>query len=326
MAQYIPQTQREGGEAKPQSVPSNNEALSKIIKNELSRTGMHDEFERNSLIMDLNDKKNNYIKQKDNKIEQNKIIEGLNERANIEVFHDSQKRNMATILNDPSRFGSNAYDRLGDENAKFFSSIISSSIMPTNRNNIMGYINPETNDFVSAEEINDILSSNNVDKSSIETMKVLLDDTIRQAGEIQPSENSDFNYQKEFDNIKNKVIETGNLYSLTNDKIFGNRVFKNDLESAIMKGTYADLGITADQIKDPTPKDGKITEADAKKISEALIKDENMLKDYLAEYYTKALEQNFNNNLSPAVKRNKKMNQYTPQSLAMENDPYEFMK
>ena len=45
MAQYIPQTQREGGEAKPQSVPSNNEALSKIIKNELSRTGMHDEFE-----------------------------------------------------------------------------------------------------------------------------------------------------------------------------------------------------------------------------------------------------------------------------------------
>ena len=83
-----------------------------------------------------------------------------------------------------------------------------------------------------------------------------------------------------------------------------------------MKGTYADLGITADQIKDPTPKDGKITEADAKKISEALIKDENMLKNYLAEYYTKALEQNFNNNLSPAVKRNKKMNQYTPQAIA----------
>ena len=47
---------------------------------------------------------------------------------------------------------------------------------------------------------------------------------------------------------------------------------------------------------------------------DVIIQDKNMLKDYLAEYFTKALEQNYNNNLSPTARRNMQMNQTEPQA------------
>jgi hypothetical protein len=144
----------------------------------------------------------------------------------------------------------------------------------------------------------------NVDEASREGMKVLLDDVVRRSEQVQPGENANFNYQKEYNNIKNKIIESGNLNSLSIDKIFGNRTFKDDLTSAIQNGTYEEMGISSDQIKDPTPRDGKITPEDAKSISDMVMQDEVLLKEYLAEYYTKALEQNWNNNLSEEVRKN----------------------
>ena len=75
------------------------------------------------------------------------------------------------------------------------------------------------------------------------------------------------------------------------------------------------MGIPEAQVQDPTPEDGRITSEDAKIISSAIMQDKEMLKDYLTEYYTKALEQNYNNNLSPAIRRNMKMNQNKPQSI-----------
>ena len=38
-------------------------------------------------------------------------------------------------------------------------------------------------------------------------------------------------------------------------------------------------------------------------ITSSILRDDDMLKNYLADYYTKAMEQNWNNNLSPEVKR-----------------------
>ena len=97
--------------------------------------------------------------------------------------------------------------------------------------------------------------------------------------------------------------------------MFGERVFRDDLQSAIKLGTYKDMGVPEDQIKDPTPEDGKITDEDASMITDIILADDDTLKEYLAEYFTKAMEQNWNNNLSPIVRRNKEMNQYTPQAI-----------
>ena len=100
-----------------------------------------------------------------------------------------------------------------------------------------------------------------------------------------------------------KMIETGDVRSLATDKIYGNRVFKDDLMESIASGTYADLGLSEEQIKnmDPTPND-KITYEDAAQITSSIMKDEDQLKNYLAEYYTNILEQNYYKNLHPDVR------------------------
>ena len=76
------------------------------------------------------------------------------------------------------------------------------------------------------------------------------------------------------------------------------------------------MGLTQDQVfgLDPT-KDGNISNEDALAITAEVVKDQDMLKDYLTEYFTKAVEQNYNNNLSEDVKQQKE-----------QDDPYEFMR
>ena len=154
------------------------------------------------------------------------------------------------------------------------------------------------------EEINQLVKGRQVDQGSIAGIKALVDDSVRTAENVKLGEDSEFNYQKEHDNIKNKVIDVGDTRSLATDKIFGNRVFKDDLMSSIQMGTYKDLGLTDKQVQDldPTP-DGKISSSDAEVITSSVLSNPNLLKDYLADYYTKAMEQNWNNNLSPEVKR-----------------------
>ena len=171
-------------------------------------------------------------------------------------------------------------------------------------------------EWMSFDQITEMLNSKKVDEGSRAGIKALTDDVVRKAEALQPDEDSTFNYQKEFNNVKNKIIEPGNLDSLTYDKIFGNRVFADDLQSAISAGTYEDMGLTKDQVLklDPTP-DGKVSKEDALMITKKIISDKEVLKNYLTEYYTKAMEQNWNNNLSTEVKK-----------IAKENDQHEFMK
>jgi len=162
---------------------------------------------------------------------------------------------------------------------------------------------------MSFDQITEVLEAKRIDEASKGGMKALVDDAVRKAEAVQPNEDGTFNYQKEFNNVKNKIVETGNVQSLAHDKIFGNRVFADDLKSAIATGTYKDMGIPENQVQDPTPGDGKITNEDVEIISGKIMSDEKMLKMYLTEYYTKAIEQNYNNNLSIEVKNNKKPKQ-----------------
>ena len=171
--------------------------------------------------------------------------------------------------------------------------------------------------FMSIDEIqSQLIDANKLDETARKGVKAIIDDSIRQAQDVLPGQNSKFNYQKEFNNIKNKIVNNSNLNSLVNDRIFGNRVFKEDLTSAISLGTYEQMGLTQDQVfgLDPT-KDGNISNEDALAITAEVVKDQDMLKDYLTEYFTKAVEQNYNNNLSEDVKQQKE-----------QDDPYEFMR
>ena len=248
----------------------------------------------------------------------------VKEMINREVQADKQyltkamdlKTNITSTLTDTNKFGHNPTAKLGAENAEFLSSISKGEIELSFKGKNAGY-QMTNGTFMSIDEIqSQLIDANKLDETARKGVKAIIDDSIRQAQDVLPGQNYKFNYQKEFNNIKNKIVNNSNLNSLVNDRIFSNRVFKEDLTSAISLGTYEQMGLTQDQVfgLDPT-KDGNISNEDALAITAEVMKNQDMLKDYLTEYFTKAVEQNYNNNLSEDVKQQKE-----------QDDPYEFMR
>ena len=88
-----------------------------------------------------------------------------------------------------------------------------------------------------------------------------------------------------------------------------------------MTATYEDLGVSLSeeeiQALDPT-NDGKISFADAMVIFAELMSNKERAKDYVADYYTKFMEQNFNNSISEETKAQADLNSND------QYDPYEF--
>ena len=278
-----------------------NEDLYKVMNNELERDPNLSTEERENLTNELHGMKEEYANS-DNTGRAN-IEAELVEKAQSMTQPEEFKKTIANTITDTENFGHDLLEKLGDQ-APHFASIADGSKPVIYQEKKAGY-EMANGEWMSFDSIIDMLNGMKVDQGSRGGLKVLLDDVIAKAEEIQPGEDAEFNYQKEYNNIKEKIVESGNIKSLTVDNHFGNRTFKDDLMSAIQKGTYEQMGVTKDQIQDPTPGDGKITEEDAKVIYETITKDETMLKDYLAEYFTKALEQNWNNNLSQEVRTKK---------------------
>ena len=308
--EYVPQSQQPMEQAQPQAMPSENEMFLKIMNEELNRDPKVTPEKREEIFGFAMNRKERFAN--GDKNEQANVQQETVEMAQMMTVPEEFKKKIAETLTDDTGFGHNPVEKLGPM-ANNIVNIINGTSQPIFKNKVPGY-EMEDGKWMSMEEITDMLSGMKLDQGSKEGMKVLLDDTVRKAESIQDGDDPTFNYQKEFNNIKQKIVETGDINSLVQDKIFGNRTFKDDLMSAIQKGTYADMGIPEAQIQDPTPEDGRITPEDAKIISNTIMQDKEMLKDYLTEYYTKALEQNYNNNLSPAIRRNMEMNQTKPQA------------
>ena len=306
----MPQSQQPMEQAQPQAMPSQNEMFLKLMNDELNRDPQVTPEKREEIFGFAMNRKERFAN--GDKNEQANVQQETVEMAQMMTVPEEFKKKIAETLTDDTGFGHNPVEKLGPM-ANNIVNIINGTSQPIFKDKVPGY-EMEDGKWMSMEEITDMLSGMKLDQGSKEGMKVLLDDTVRKAESIQDGDDPTFNYQKEFNNIKQKIVETGDINSLVQDKIFGNRTFKDDLMSAIQKGTYADMGIPEAQIQDPTPEDGRITPEDAKIISNTIMQDKEMLKDYLTEYYTKALEQNYNNNLSPAIRRNMEMNQTKPQA------------
>tara|TARA_R110002020_G_scaffold259366_1_gene473267 strand:+ start:10618 stop:11601 length:984 start_codon:yes stop_codon:yes gene_type:complete len=309
--EYVPQSQQPVEQTAPQAMPSQNEMFLKLMNEELNRDPKVTTQEREDLTKKTLELKKDFAN--GDKNEQANIQQQTVEMAQMMTVPEEFKKKIAETLTDSENFGHNPVEKLGVY-APDIINIMNGSSQPIFKDKVPGY-EMNNGEWMSMEDITDMVNNMKLDQGSKEGMKVLMDDVVRKAEDVQPGDDPSFNYQKEYNNIKEKIVETGNISSLTIDKIFGNRTFKDDLISAIQKGTYTDMGIPEAQVQDPTPEDGKITSEDAKIISGMIMQDETMLKDYLAEYFTKALEQNYNNNLSPASRRNMQMNQTKPQAI-----------
>jgi len=242
-----------------------------------------------------------------------KLEQGVVDEGKKLIEKEGLRKELADILSDTSGFGHNPMEKLG-KYANDMADIVSGKKEIVYKDGKPGY--KMIDGWQSISQISDGIKKQRIDQASQKGIKALIDDSVRKAENIQPGENSEFNWNKEYNNIKNKIIDVGDLSSLAIDKIFGNRIFKDDLESVISNGTYEDMGLTEEQINtmDPT-NDGVVSKEDAMVITQALMQDQDMLKDHLAVYYTKAMEQNWNNNLSTEIQANKKINEMKPKSL-----------
>jgi len=156
--------------------------------------------------------------------------------------------------------------------------------------------------YMTIEEIQEMVKEGGVDKKSFSSLETLITEAASDAKNRQIGENSQFNHFNYFNSIKNNIVKNGNLRSIaTNTNPFG-RVFANDLEESILKGSYEKMGLNTSQVDnmDPTP-ETPITAEDARQISQLILDDKEMLTDYVSEYYTNFAEQNFNANLKPEV-------------------------
>ena len=129
----------------------------------------------------------------------------------------------------------------------------------------------------------------------------------RQTGyDGSPEDNITFNYDKNYDFINNTLIQNGDFNSLTTDEIMPGRIFKNDFirmiqgktnsAGTMVQGTtYADLGITPEALEGADKNaDDAIDEGEAKAIYNAIMKNKEMSRQYLSNYFVTFLENNFN--------------------------------
>jgi len=270
------------------------------------------EDQQNQIANMLKDMKQEYLST-DDKIQKGKLNEKVLGLSNAIIQGETFIYETSDALADTNTFSKHSYDTLDPDVKAALPDILNKKTYPIIKGGKPGY---EVNgNFMTYGQIQDEVQKVRIDKSSINKYNVLLTDVIKNASKIESSEFSDFNFKKTRANVYDNLVTQGNVGSMANNPLVGNRVFRDDLELAITKGTYKDFGITDDMIVDPTPADNNITPEDAKVIYKAIEKDEKLLTNVLTDYLTQSLSNNHYTNLKPEVQRNRKMNQSTPQSM-----------
>tara|TARA_Y100000004_G_C8934528_1_gene421493 strand:+ start:162 stop:1121 length:960 start_codon:yes stop_codon:yes gene_type:complete len=298
----------------PQSQLSQYESFVKQINISKERDPGPNKNEKDQINKYITNKKEEYLKSDNNK--KGEINDEITKYANNIVTNENFIGEISDALTNSSSFTENSYNQLGNLGPQLLD-IINKKNKPINKGEKLGYL--IDGKFMTAGQIQQKIKSVQLDQDSIKKFNIMRDDIITNASKIQSSEFSEFNQSKIRENVYDNLVSVGNISSLANDTIIGNRTFKNDFKKALTAGTYKDLGITDDMIKDPTPADNKITAEDADIIFNNISKDEEMFKNMLTDYFTNSLSNNHYTNLSPQIQRDRKMNQYTPQSTQSNN-------
>ena len=152
--------------------------------------------------------------------------------------------------------------------------------------------------YMTMKDIKKLVDKHKIDRDSQNKIRTIIEKEVSNAEAfVAGDERKSFNREAVKMNFMNNVLnsENANLSSLATHKHWGATSWKQDLTEALVKGSYEDLGITNQQAKsqDPTPKT-PITGRDAVVIVENIMKNQRLLKETLAEYYTQYAENNYN--------------------------------
>ena len=158
-----------------------------------------------------------------------------------------------------------------------------------------GRIGIEVNgEFKSISTIRQELDKNKIDQTSIEALesyRVVARDSTKP-----------FSYENTKTDIMNNLISKGSYNSLKNDEIIPGRIFRKDLAESLMNKTYSDLGINEEtfaDIENVNASDG-INVEEAENIIRYLEQDQGAMKEVMADYYTRYIQQNASDVIDPA--------------------------
>ena len=260
------------------------------------------EDQQNQIAKTLKDMKKKYLST-DDKMEKGRLNDKISGLANAVVQNETFIYETSDALADTKTFSKHSYDTLNPDVKAALPDILNKRTYPVVKGGKTGY---EINgNFMTLGQIQDEVKKARIDKASVDRYNVMRDDVVAGAAKIQSSEYAEFNYGKTRANVYDNLVTQGNPKSMANNPLVGNRVFRDDLEEAITKGTYKDLGITDDMIVDPTPADNNITPQDAKVIYKAIENEPELLQNVLTDYLTQSLANNHYTNLDPEIQRNR---------------------
>ena len=165
------------------------------------------------------------------------------------------------------------------------------------KNNVYGY--EIEGQVVSLEDARRIIDMHTMDNSSKNVLAGVMEyaqtlGSFEDAGELNT-----------FDiaaKVRNEVVKKGNINSLINDNhvLTEGGSFKQDLLNRLQGMKYEDVGITEDMLSniDKNLEEVKIsdgiTKDEAELIANELLKDDKLTKDYLTNYFTQHIKDQYN--------------------------------
>ena len=156
----------------------------------------------------------------------------------------------------------------------------------------------EPGTYMTMDQLETLVDQYKIDRESQNKIRAVIEKEVSNAEAfIGGDTRKTFNRAAVKMNFMNNVLnsESANLTSIATHKHWGSTSWKEDISKALVLGSYEELGITRRQVKsnDPTPRT-PITTEDINVIVDNIMKNEELLKETLAEYYTSYAEKNYN--------------------------------
>ena len=162
-----------------------------------------------------------------------------------------------------------------------------------NSDGVYGYLmtNPQTGNknWMSLRNIGSLVKSQSFDKNSKKIIQAMGQDMYDRS---QLEDAGEFDREGVRRKVRSSIIDRGNIRSLTSDKMLDDS-FENNLASVVKGISYKNLGID---------KEGNLDDNDAKQIVGTMLMDKETHLNYLTDYYTDFMAQNWR----PKKKNSKK--------------------
>lgn len=164
-------------------------------------------------------------------------------------------------------------------------SILRGDLQPTiDVDGTYGYYmsNPQTGNksFMSLRNVGGLVKSNSFDKNSKKIIHAMAQNMIDTSSLEGAGE---FDHRAMKHKVRTSIVERGNIRSLTHDKHLPTSFYDN-MKQVVGAMSYKKLGID---------KDGNIDANDTKQVLDKLLADRESHMEYLTDYYTNFLEQNW---------------------------------